>query len=133
VAVNARQTDHVSASHRFPKERRVRRRGEFKEAFERGTRIQSRFFTLVVLPNGGSLPRLGLVASRKFGGSVDRNRAKRLIREMFRQQLPAAHGFGADIVIIPRRELLNVSFATLSQDFRNAWRRALDRFAAHAR
>ena len=132
-AVNALQTDRVSGSRRFSKERRVRRRKEFTQVFERGTRLQSRFFTVVLLPNGGSSPRLGLVASRKFGGAVDRNRAKRLIREMFRQQLPLTAGFGADLVVIPRRELLAAPFPTLSQDFRNVWRRAVDRIAAHAR
>ena len=45
--------------------------------------------------------RLGLVVSRKVGGSVQRNRTKRVIREWFRRhrsQLPRT----ADIVVIAR-------------------------------
>lgn len=130
--MNAPQADRSSATLRFPKARRVRRRSDFKLVFERGTRLHSRYFTFVMLPNGGKLPRLGLVTSRKFGGAVDRNRAKRLIREMFRQQMPLAEGFAADVVVIPRRELLDVPFPIMAQDFRSAWRRAVGRVASHA-
>lgn len=131
--MKALQTAPASESRRFPKDRRVRRRAEFQRVFDRGVRVQGRFFTLIVLSTGGLRPRLGLVASRKFGGSVQRNRAKRLIREMFRDQLPTASGLPADIVVIPRRELLEAPFAAISQDFRNVLRRAAARIAPHAR
>jgi ribonuclease P protein component len=36
------------------------------------------------LPDGAS-PRLGVVTSRKIGGAVERSRARRLLRESFRQ------------------------------------------------
>jgi ribonuclease P protein component len=126
-------THPAAPSGRFTKDRRVRRRSEYQQVFERGSRVQSRFFTFVLVPNGGSLPRLGLVASRKFGGAVARNRAKRLIREMFRQELPRASGFGADLVVIPKTGLLGASSRAVAEDFQSAWRRAVDRIAAHAR
>ena len=33
--------------------------------------------------------RLGIAATRKMGGAVERNRAKRLVREVFRHHKPA--------------------------------------------
>jgi ribonuclease P protein component len=59
-------------------------------------------FLLVDLCNGRI--RLGITVTRRYGKAVLRNRAKRLIRESFRQlksQLPA----GCDIHIRPRRAL----------------------------
>jgi ribonuclease P protein component len=65
---------------------------------------------------------LGIAASRKFGGSVERNRAKRLIREVFRRNKIAA---GYDVVIVPKRELLNASLNALEEDYRQNLRRSV--------
>lgn len=124
--VMASEAGTTPDSRRFSRYRRIRRRSEFQQVFERGTRLQSRHFTLLLLPAEGSASRLGIVASRKLGGAVVRNRAKRLIREMFRQ-LPAALSRTVDAVVIPRRELLDIPFDILTQEFRTTWRRGLDR------
>ena len=118
----------------FPPDRRIRRRGEFNTVFERGTRIHGRFYTFLLLSNTLPAPRLGIVASRKIGGAVQRNRAKRLIREMFRAQAATAGTIAAfDLVVIPRRELVAADFTAALQDFRTTWRRGVERLAANSR
>jgi ribonuclease P protein component len=117
---------------RFARRQRIRKRPEFQQVFERGSRLHSRYFTLLVLPNGGGMSRLGIVASRKVGGAVERNRSKRLIREMFRQQ-PVERAPGIDAVVIPRREALQAPFPELAQDFRTLWRRGSERIRVTAR
>jgi ribonuclease P protein component len=116
-----------SRSDRFPKERRVRRRPEFTRVFETGTRVQGRFFTVLMAPNGFGRPRLGIVASRKLGDAVRRNRAKRLIREVFRQSPPLPGRQGVDAVVIPRRELFDAAYSSLESDLRGALKRAASR------
>jgi ribonuclease P protein component len=125
--------DRESLSSTFPKHRRIRRRSEFGTVFDGGSRLHGRFFTFLVRPNQSTGSRLGIVASRKFGGAVQRNRAKRLIREMFRQLGPQAASRAIDLVVIPRRELLTAEFTQIVKDFGSTWRRAVDRMAAHRR
>jgi ribonuclease P protein component len=95
--------------------------------------LHGRFFTFLLLPNGLAGSRLGIVASRKFGGAVQRNRAKRLIREMFRQLGPQASSAAVDLVVIPRRELLAAEFTQITKDFGHTWRRGVERLSADRR
>ena len=103
---------------------RIRRRAEFQQVYERGVRTHARFMTLFVLPNSLAVTRLGVAATRKLGDAVRRNRAKRLVREVFRRNktLP-----GFDVVVVPRRELLDAEFSSLEADYRAALRRAPSR------
>jgi ribonuclease P protein component len=119
-------------SQRFPKTRRVRRRREFQQVFDHATRVSGRYLTLLMTPRVSGTPRLGIVASRKLGGAVQRNRAKRLIREAFRQNVPPSAP-AVDVVVIPRRELFDATYTSLVADFRHAWRRCSARLpASHA-
>ena len=94
---------------------RIRRRAEFQLAYERGTRIRGRYATLFVMANQLDVSRLGIAATRRLGGSVQRNRAKRLIREVFRRNKVAP---GYDVILVPKREVLDAGFAALEADYR---------------
>jgi ribonuclease P protein component len=120
------------AAGRFTKAQRVRRRGEFQQVFDRGVRVHGRYLTLLMAPAPGARSRLGIVASKKLGAAVARNRAKRLIREVFRQHPPGT-ARAVDILVIPRRELLDALFPSIEEDFRAACRRAASRLTAAAR
>jgi len=96
---------------------RVRRRSEFERAYDTGVRIHGRFMTLFVVANGTGTSRLGVSATRKLGSAVERNRAKRLVRELFRSRRVAA---GFDIIVVPRREMFDAPFASLESDYHAA-------------
>jgi ribonuclease P protein component len=94
---------------------RVRRRPEFTRAYDQGTKRHGRFMTVFLMPTeGGS--RLGVSATRKLGSAVVRNRAKRRVRALFRAARPAP---GVDVIVIPRRELLDAPFDSLEIEFRH--------------
>ncbi len=62
----------------------LRKNYEFSRVYQRGRFISGRYVVLHYLKRRGSLKRLGVTASRKISGSVQRNRMKRLLRESYR-------------------------------------------------
>ena len=101
-------------SHALPRASRVQRRPDFERAYDTGLRIHGRFMAIFVVPNGGLHSRLGVAATRKLGSAVERNRVKRLARELFRRHRVAA---GLDIIVVPRREMLDAPFSSLEADY----------------
>ena len=95
---------------------RIRRHADFQDVYEHGTRVPGRLYTLFTKPNGLAVGRLGIAATKRLGGAVVRNRAKRLIREVFRQN-DIAPGF--DIVVVPRHTLLKTSLIALETEYRS--------------
>jgi ribonuclease P protein component len=111
----------MSSSRALPAARRIRRRPDFLLAYEHGVRIRARLMTVFTRPNSLAGSRLGIAATRKLGGAVVRNRAKRLVREVFRHaDVPP----GLDIVVIPLSDMLDADFRTLESEFRYVLRRA---------
>lgn len=73
--------------------------------------------TCFALPNEVGSARLGIAASQKIGNAVVRNRAKRLARELFRSHKPLT---GIDIVVIPRREMVDAPWRNIEAEYRAA-------------
>lgn len=105
----------VASNQRLAPIERVRRRPDYLAAYEHGSRLSGRLMTVFIRENGRPQARLGIAATRKFGGAVERNRAKRLVREVFRHN--KLHP-GVDIVVIPRREMLVADYKTIEADYR---------------
>ena len=99
---------------------RLRRRPEFLAVQRRGARSRGRYLTLLGLPNGLDVTRLGVVASRRLGKAVRRNRSKRLARELFRLNKRRS---GFDLVVLPRLEFCDAAFDAVQADYRNVLRR----------
>lgn len=112
-------------SQSFGRHVRLRSRAEFVAVQERGRRVASRHMTLLALPNTHGVDRLGVIASRRLGGAVLRNAAKRRIREMFRAGEPDQPKTPPtyDIVVIPRREVVTRVFSELQSEFDAAIRK----------
>jgi ribonuclease P protein component len=100
---------------RFFSRQRLRTGAEFDAAFKRGARLDGRLFLLVVAPNGRAFDRLGLAVSRRVGGSVQRNRARRLLRESFRH-LARPGGRGVDLVVVARPDLVGRGQAEVDRE-----------------
>ena len=64
--------------------------------------------------------RAGFTATKKIGGAVQRNRAKRRLREAARQVLPVVAQPGCDYVFIARGGTIARSWARLLDDVKSA-------------
>ena len=75
---------------RFLAAEHVRKRADFELIYKTGFKRSGRLMTLFTRERESGAARLGIAATRKMGAAVERNRAKRLVRELFRHHKPAA-------------------------------------------
>ncbi len=99
----------------FSKAERLRKRREFLGVYERGDKIQSKYFVLYMLENGRAHHRLGITASRKIGRAVVRNRIKRRLREIFRTNKQAIFPH-CDLVVNAKRAAARAHNQQIQED-----------------
>ncbi len=99
----------------FLRSEHVRKRADFELIYKTGFKRSGRLMTMFTRDREAGAARLGIAATRKMGQSVERNRAKRLVRELFRHHKPVE---GIDVVVVPRREMLDAPYARLETEFR---------------
>jgi ribonuclease P protein component len=94
----------------------LRSRADFERVYREGRRwVNPLFVAFVLLSKEGPL-RVGFVASRKVGGAVERNRAKRLLREVIRRRGPK-HETAADVVLVARGAILDADYGSVEAQY----------------
>ena len=116
-------------SGRSTKRRRLSRSAEFERVYRQGRSRGNRFLVVYTFPREadapeGDGPRLGLSVSKRVGGSVERSRAKRVLREAFKaeQELLAPD---ADYVLVARPALRELDEREGLEGIRGALRELL--------
>jgi ribonuclease P protein component len=108
-----------AVSQKFRSEMKIRRDPEFKRVLSKGKKRKNRYFTLHFFPGEESRSRLGVIASRHTGNAVSRNRAKRLLREVFRRHYPKLPT-GTDFVAVARRPIASAGMKEVEKVFLDA-------------
>ncbi|MBN1974011.1 MAG: ribonuclease P protein component [Sedimentisphaerales bacterium] len=111
----------------FPKEKRICSNKIFVSVLSSGQRVgwgsTPPLMTIYKAPNECGFSRIGISVSKSYGNAVNRNRIKRLIREVFRlnqHQIPAGFDY---LVLIKRRRpavveiIENPSFEQIKDSF----------------
>lgn len=79
----------------------LRGKRDFNRVYSKGKSVRDRYLVLIYLKNGLPYTRTAFLASKKVGNSVQRNRAKRLMKESYRV-LSEDIKEGYDLVMIAR-------------------------------
>jgi ribonuclease P protein component len=101
---------------------RLKLRRDFLAA-AKGGRAKARAFSLQGVAATGretESPRFGFTATKKIGGSTERNRIRRRLREAVRLMPDSPARRGHDYVILAKREALYADFRELADDLRLA-------------
>ena len=108
----------VACSLGFSKANRLLNRNDFRRLQKGGRRSIGQLCCIDIGWGSSPLPRLGISVSSKYGNSPQRNRFKRIMREVFRHHssdLPK----GMEIHVIPRQLSKKASADDLTKDFLN--------------
>jgi ribonuclease P protein component len=87
----------------LPRSDRIQNRADFLRVQQGGKRVSTPHFVIMVMP--AERQRLGVTVTRRTAGAVGRNRVRRLVREVFRQNR----------ALFPRCELVVVARAGADQ------------------
>jgi ribonuclease P protein component len=100
-----------------PPVERLTKRSEFLNVAKTGERYVTPAFIIQMVRRSPEGPvRYGITASRKVGGAVERNRAKRRLRALLKLVLAPQDHSGIDYVFIARQEILKRNFSLMAQE-----------------
>lgn len=80
---------------------------EFSRIYSRGMSYVSPVLVVYILKNRENTARMGITTSKKIGNAVQRNRARRVMREAYRALLPRIRP-GFDIVLVARKKTWSI-------------------------
>jgi ribonuclease P protein component len=106
----------------FNSRERIRKSSEFAQVFKKGRRLKFAGFRVCAMKNNLDYSRIGLSAGKRLGGAVRRNRIKRRIRELFRQN-KGKFSTGFDMVFMPDSKCASMDWEELRKGFEQLVRR----------
>jgi ribonuclease P protein component len=108
---------NVERSERLSRFHRLRSSLEIAEVKASGRVFRGEHCMLLVLARPGEPTRIGFIASKKgVGGAVERNRARRRLREILRRRWPRLPRTGSWILVIAHRGALSAPHQELASD-----------------
>lgn len=106
------------AGQSFPRSARLRSSSEFRILREKGKVYHGKLMVLSLFPNPTEgISRVGFITSRRVGGAVQRNRARRMMREAVRQDL-ARLPQNLMLVLIARTSVAMATLDAVQTDWR---------------
>ena len=93
------------------------RRADFQRVYGHGGKVVGCYVVVFALARAGGEKRLGVTATRRVGGAVVRNRARRRVRELFRLHLAVLGEWRGDLVVNVRQGCAKWVWGELEKDY----------------
>jgi len=103
------------------KELRMNKKANFKKVFANGRSYTSKHVVIYIFR--GQPVKYGIIASKKIGNAVKRNRAKRLLREIIRFNFPCLTE-DCQMIFIARWGINGASYQEVERSVLYIWRKA---------
>ena len=122
----------MAAGSRFPKTRHLLKHADFQRVYQGGGRQFTGNMTVFYLRRPSDAdsvsdgPRVGFTIGKVLGGSVERNRIRRRMREAVRRSWRVCDA-PVDVVFNPRKSVLSLPFAKLVDEVERGLRLAVQR------
>lgn len=94
---------------------KLKKNEEFRYVFSAGSRKPGRYVILYILSVKQKSNRVGFIVKKNIGNAVQRNRIKRILREIWRNRCNLLIS-GYDIIIMARKEIIQASFTELETE-----------------
>ena len=101
----------------------LKKNKDFQLVYKQGTSYANKYLVMYVKENHLEKNRIGISVSKKVGNSVKRNRARRLMKESYRQLSSGLPQGGYDFIIIARNTISGKKCADVEKSLRSAFRR----------
>ncbi len=108
-------------SESLPPRERIRKKKDFIILYRKGNRYRAKYFNLIYQSNTLAYSRVGVVASRKIGNAVTRNKAKRWMRELYRRNKDM-FAYPIDLIMVATAEMKAAAWADLDDHYHRAVR-----------
>jgi ribonuclease P protein component len=108
---------------KLPKARRLLHSRDFQEIRVKGQRLVKGCLIANWMPASGSFSRVGVISSKKVGNAVKRSRARRVMREVFRQH-QQHFKTPTDLTLVARPSISEKQYTQVESDFLRIMREA---------
>ncbi len=94
------------------KKYKLRKNSEFQKVYKKGKNYWNKLIVMYVMKNGKDLTRVGFSLTKKYGNSVERNKIKRQMKEIYRLNSDKIVE-GYDLIFIPKLTTKNVTYSDI--------------------
>ena len=107
---------------KLPRNRIVKKNKEIQEIYRGGKSYITRYFIFYLFRTKDMPIRVAVAAGKKLGNAVIRNRVKRRLREIFRQNQYQLQGSG-QVLIVGRKPMLDADYREIEKAYLSVCRK----------